>query len=280
LTKSALSEVEIPLPDEEVMKLALELDELEGVLHEHVEVACDLKSRLFGVSRPDLFTSTFNSLRTRHRILRESLPGSGNLGRLNAAVGIAALEDAVKLWDENYDRGDEAFWHEVLDERPFLFEHVFHYPIVILQNRAYVGGKRLDNRHGSIADVLARTRITGAALIIEIKHPRTALLGKEYRQDVYPLSDEISGAQSQVLHYQSALTRNVLQLREDVDDQLESNVPRCIVIAGNVARELDTPAKRRSFDRLRDNLHGISILGFDELFERARAILVLLTSPG
>jgi type I restriction-modification system DNA methylase subunit len=279
LSKSALSELEIPFPEPEVMKLALELDELEGTLHEHVEAASDLKSRLFGVSRPDLFTSTFNSLRTHHRILKESLPGSGNLGRLNAAVGIAALEDAVKLWGENYDRGDEAFWHEVLDQRPFLFEHVFHYPIVIVQNKAYVGGKRLDNRHGSVADVLARTRSTGAALIIEIKNPRTKLLGKEYRQDVYPLSHEISGAQSQVLHYQSTLTRNVLQLREDVDDQLESNVPRCIVIAGNVARELDTRAKRRSFDHLRDNLHGISILGFDELFERAHAILQLLTSP-
>jgi type I restriction-modification system DNA methylase subunit len=280
LTKSSLSEVEIPFPDEEVMNLALELDELEGVLHEHVDAARELKSRLFSVSRPDLFTSTFNSLRTQHRILKESLPGSGNLGRLNAAIGIAALQDAMKLWDENYDRGDEAFWHEELDKRPFLFEHIFHYPIVIVQNKAYVGGKRLDNRHGSVADVLARTRSTGAALIIEIKKPRTELLGKEYRQDVYPLSNEISGAQSQVLHYQNALTRNILQLREDVDNQLESNVPRCIVIAGNVARELDTPAKRRSFDRLRDNLHGIFILGFDELFERARAILQLLTNPG
>lgn len=279
LTKSALSKVEIPFPDEEVMRLALELDELEGVLHEHVEAARGLKSRLFGVSQPDLFTSTLNNVRTHHRILRESLPGSGNLGRLNAAVGIAALEDAVKLWDEHYDRGDEAFWHEVLDQRPFLFEHVFHYPIVIVANKAYVGGKRLDNRHGSVADVLARTRSTGAALIIEIKNPRTGLLGKEYRQDVYPLSAEISGAQSQVLHYQNALTRNVLQLREDVDDQLESNAPRCVVIAGNVARELDTPAKRRSFDRLRDNLYGISIIGFDELFERARTILELLTNP-
>jgi hypothetical protein len=185
----------------------------------------------------------------------------------------------VKLWDENHDRGDEAFWHEALDKRPFLLEHIFHYPIVIVGSKAYVGGKRLDNRHGSVADILARARSTGAALIIEIKNPHTKLLGTEYRQDVYPLSDEISGAQSQVLKYQSTLTRNVLQLRDGVDEQLESNVARCVVIAGNVARELNTPEKRQSFDRLRDNLHGVSILGFDELFERARTILQLLTSP-
>lgn len=102
--------------------------------------------------------------------------------------------------------------------------------------------------------MLAKTKTTGEALIIEIKMPCTALLGPQYRQDVYPLSSELSGALSQVLHYRSALTRNILQLREDVEEQLESDLPRCVVIAGNVSKELDSRSRRRSFDRMHSHL--------------------------
>jgi hypothetical protein len=167
----------------------------------------------------------------------------------------------------------------VLDERPFPFGQLFHFPIVIIRDKAYVGGKRLDNAHGSIADFLAKTRTTGAALIIEIKTPCTDLLAPRYRPDIYPWSSELSGALSQVLHYRSSLTQNILQLRADVDEQLESDQPRCVVIAGNVSRELDTRSKRRSFERIRENLHGVSVIGIDELFGRAAGVLEVLKNP-
>jgi hypothetical protein len=35
-------------------------------------------------------------------------------------------------------------------------------------------------------------------------------------------------------------------------------------------------AKRRSFERTRENLHGVQVIGFDELLERAEGILRLL----
>jgi len=79
-----------------------------------------------------------------------------------------------------------------------------------------------------------------------------------------------------VLHQRSAIVRNVLQLREDVDEQIDADMPRCVVLAGNVSQQLDTRAKRRSFERIRENLHGVQVIGFDELFERAAGVLRLL----
>lgn len=280
LTKSALSAVEVPFVSESVMKLALGIDDLENSLHEHLDEASKLKEQLFSVTHPDQFSATFKELRQRHQSLKILELDAESLVSLNAAVGLAALEEAVAMWDRHKQSNDEGFWHTVLDERPFLFAQLFHFPIVIIGEKAYVGGKKLDNLRGSIADFLAKTKTTGAALIIEIKTPCTPLLAAPYRRDVYPWSPHLSGALSQVLHYRSTLTRDILQLREDVDEQLESDLPRCVVIAGNLSKELDTRAKRRSFERIRDNLHGVSVIGFDELFGRAAGVLEVLKNPG
>jgi tRNA1(Val) A37 N6-methylase TrmN6 len=279
LRKSTLSAVEVPFADLEVMKLALELDDLEGAMHEHLNDAKGLKSELFSINQPHEFVSAFKDLRRRHQSLKVLQLDTEGLATLNAAIGLAALEEAVSVWGRHKECDEESFWRSVLDERPFLFAQLFHFPIVIIRDNAYVGGKRLSNSHGSLADFLAKTKTTGAALIIEIKTPRTNLLAQQYRQDVYPWSSELGGALSQVLHYRSTLTRSILQLREDVDEQLESDLPRCVVIAGNVSTELDTRSKRRSFERIRENLHGVSVVGFDELFGRAAGLIEVLRNP-
>jgi tRNA1(Val) A37 N6-methylase TrmN6 len=277
LSKSALGAVEIPIADESIMRLALGLDDLETLVHKQAALVSELKTRLFNVSDAEQFPQAFTDLKLSYRVIRESLLDSGKLATLNATLGAAALEEALSLWEQHQTTDDESFWHGVLDERPFLFAQLFHYPVVIVQNHAYVGGKKIDNRHGSIADFLAKTKTTNSALIIEIKTPCTALLGPQYRQDIYPWSRDLSGSLSQVLHYQSSLSRNILQLRDDTEEPLESDTPRGIVIAGNVSKELDSRAKRRSFEHLRERLHGVSVVGFDELFGRARGILEAIT---
>jgi antiviral defense system Shedu protein SduA len=105
------------------------------------------------------------------------------------------------------------------------------------------------------------------------------LLARKYRQGAYPWSWEVGAAISQVLHYQNSLTRDIVRLRQGVDNHLESDAFRCLVIAGNVGEELNTNAKKRSFTRLRENLHGVSVIGFDELFGRAEKMLEILTRP-
>jgi hypothetical protein len=52
-----------------------------------------------------------------------------------------------------------------------------------------------------------------------------------------------------------------------------------VISAGNVSRELDTNAKQRSFERMRESLHGVFVIGFDELFGRTAGILQVLKNP-
>jgi hypothetical protein len=54
--------------------------------------------------------------------------------------------------------------------------------------------------------------------------------------------------------------------------------PRCLIIAGN-SSSLDSTAKRQSFERFRERLAGVTIVTFDELFERVRQLESLMTPP-
>lgn len=196
---------------------------------------------------------------------------------LTASLGLASLREAIGFWESEKDNPSEEFWQQALEKRAFLLAQLFHYPILLIRNKAYVGGKRIDNQHGNLVDILAKVRVTGGALIVEIKTPVTPLLGPEYRTDVYPLSREVSGALGQVLHYKGSLQKEISAVREGVDDWLEADEPRCLVIAGNVRSELQTQVKRRSFERLRERLSGVTIVGFDEIFEKARDLLKLMS---
>jgi hypothetical protein len=135
---------------------------------------------------------------------------------LSLNVSVAALREAVSFWTANHDNDSEEFWQNCIEQRAFLLQQLFSYPIVLVRGKAYVGGKRLDNRHGNVADFIGRAATTGRALIVEIKKPTTPLLGPEYRTDVYPPSRDVGGAISQVLHYKSTFQAEWLTLRPSV----------------------------------------------------------------
>jgi hypothetical protein len=217
------------------------------------------------------WAATSESLRRLVSEAPDSLPD------LTASLGLVSLKEAISLWEQERENSSEEFWQQALQKRAFLLDQLFHYPILIVAGKAYVGGKRIDNRHGNIADILARAKTTGGALIVEIKAPSARLLGTEYRKDVYPFSTEISGAISQVLHYKASLQQEIKALRESIDERLESDEPRCLIIAGNTASELATSAKRRSFERLRERISGVMIVGFDELFGKVAELVKWLS---
>jgi hypothetical protein len=49
-----------------------------------------------------------------------------------------------------------------------------------------------------------------------------------------------------------------------------------VVIAGCVERELVDQPRRRSFERFRERLLGVTVLGFDEVFARVRNLVKVL----
>ena len=124
---------------------------------------------------------------------------------LTALLGIAAVKDALSYWKKNQANDSEDFWQQTLENRSYVLNQVFAYPVVVIGSKAYVGGKQVTNRGGKEVDFLIRAESTDAVILVEIKTPQTKLLGPEYRQGVFPISGDLSSAVAQILRYRQSL---------------------------------------------------------------------------
>jgi hypothetical protein len=201
---------------------------------------------------------------------------ASELPSLTALLGLSAVKSAVKYWTDNASNPDEEFWQKALAERAYVLSQTYSYPVVIIKKKAYLGGKKLDNTGGKLADFLLGAESTKAALIVEIKTPLTKLLGAEYRDGAYPFSTELSGAIAQVLSYQRSLGLNFPTLTANSSKKVLLGEPRCLVIAGNVSAELKNDAMKESFELQRERIQGVTVVGYDELFLKVKTLVELL----
>jgi hypothetical protein len=246
-------------------------------------------AKLLQLSEPELndFLSANreSAIKTLRRVLHwlanrpptedNSATGDAELPELNALVGLANLRAVLKMWNDNSENSKEEFWQALLATHSFVLSQLFAYPVVVIKEKAYVGGKRIDNRHGNLADFLCRAPTTGTAVLVEIKTPKTPLLGPKYRQ-VFPPSHDLGGAISQVLEYRESLMREVHTLQQGQGTEISSGEPRCLVIVGCCARELIDDVRKRSFEHFRERLGGVTVVSFDEVFDRIGNLVKLL----
>jgi hypothetical protein len=211
---------------------------------------------------------------SRQAATTESLPEQ--LPDLNALLGLANLRAVSCLWQHNRENDNEEFWQKTFAAHSFVLSQLLAYPVVLIKDKAYVGGKRIDNAHGSIVDFLGKVASSGAPVLIEIKTPQTPLLGREYRQDVYPPSRDVTGAVSQVLLYRESLMQQFHALLAGEQTGIIACDPKCVVVVGNAESELLDESLRRSFERYRQGLAGVTVLTFDEVFARVEALIHLL----
>ena len=247
-------------------------------------------AKLLELTEPELrvFLSenTSDAMETLRRVLRwiANNPGTAEqlaanerqLPELNALVGLANLRAVLQIWNDNRENADEEFWQAVFAKHSYVLSQLFAYPVAIIKGKAYVGGKRYDNLHGNLVDFLGHVPSSGSAVLIEIKTPTTPVLSGAYRQDVYPPSGEISGAVSQVLHYRETLLRELHTLTQGRHALLTGAEPRCVVIAGNAARDLSDDYRKGSYERFRERLFGVTVVTFDEVFRRVADLIALL----
>ena len=198
-----------------------------------------------------------------------------SLKTLNAALGVALLKRALLAWRHNRDNADENFWQNLLASQAFVLEQIFYLPILVIQEKAYVGGKSIANTGGHIADFLVKNAVTNALGLIEIKTPKTKLLGPEYRGGVHNVSADLSGAIQQVLAYRQSLVDERKKLLEN-NRELESFAPRCVVLIGHAKNELADSSKRMAFELFRAQLSDIDVITYDEMYERTRRLVAIL----
>ena len=194
---------------------------------------------------------------------------------LTTLLGLAAMKDALAYWKRNQNNNSEEFWQKSLTDRAYVISQVFAYPIVIVGSKAYVGGKQVSNKGGKEADFLLSTESTHAVILVEIKTPQTELLGAKYREDVFPLSRELSSAVAQVLRYRQSLMRRFDSITAELPTRLTLGEPPCLIIAGHSA-ELTDQNMRENFELQRQRIHGVTIITYDELFLRLERLVALL----
>lgn len=204
--------------------------------------------------------------------------GPDGLRKLNVAVGVQSLKQALKLWQENKNNPDEEFWQASLMEYSFVLEQVFSWPCSIVKDKAYVGGKNVTNTRGKIVDFLVKNRLTQNAALLEIKTPTTPLSGPKYR-GIYNVSSELTGALLQTLDYKTSLEQHYQSLNQNVssDQRFHSFDPKCIVVIGKVATL--AADQLTSFELFRNQLANAQIVGFDELYYKTRNLVDVLEAP-
>jgi Domain of unknown function (DUF4263) len=186
---------------------------------------------------------------------------------------LSELSRVLDIWQQNQGNSSEEFWQRLFSQHSFVLAQIFALPLVIIQEKAYLGGKGISNAGGKLVDFLVQNKLTQNVGLIEIKTPPTPLVGKEYRNGCYSMSPDFSGAVVQVAHYKDTLLKGYSQLCLQSGPSFDAFEPECVVIAGNYTAELE---KRASFELFRANLRYVRIVTFDELFQKVATLLSLL----
>lgn len=186
------------------------------------------------------------------------------------------IEDVLKQFERylEFKRISEEKWQEFFKDNSWIFSQLFAYPTVIFKDKAYVGGKSIQDTEGRIVDFLYANKLTKNSAIIEIKkHTAIMLSKKPYRGgSVFALNKELSGAISQVLDQRDTYLKKFESI---TCGEIVAFNPKCIVIIGKISDLSEEQAK--SFELLRTALKDVEIITYDELYERIKAILSIFS---
>ena len=197
---------------------------------------------------------------------------------LSQKVDVSKLDSLLNEWQAHEDENREEFWHQLLKENAWVFSQLTGSPVVLLADKAYVGGKSIHNIGGGEVDYLLANELTDNVSFVEIKTPATSICAEGYRGGgVFALDKELSGGIVQVLNYKARFEHAYNELRiESEDTAFRSYNPRCWLIAGR-AGDL-SEEELRSFELFRNALAGVTILAFDEVATRLQGIRDALVS--
>jgi len=197
------------------------------------------------------------------------------LKKLNTMISLNGLSAILDEWKNYKTIRSEEFWQKLFKNNSWVLAQLFSHPMIIINHKAYVGGKGIDNQGGNIVDFIYKNRLTENTVLIEIKTPSTKLLSGPYRDNVFSVSSELSGSVNQILTYKDELQKNYRDLKDQSKVTFQVFNPKCIVIIGCLETEKFTTIQQRSFEIFRNDLRSVEILTFDELFNKIEQLVRL-----
>ncbi|MBI3984773.1 MAG: DUF4263 domain-containing protein [Candidatus Levybacteria bacterium] len=221
----------------------------------------DLASR---ISKDDFLESKTSVLKTKEKIEEVYIE--------------EVIEEFEKLLSrKNLTKNLEERWQKFFTQYNWIFSQLFSFPVLIFKDKAYVGGKGIENANGKISDFIYKNKLTNNIAFIEIKtHKTPILIDKPYRgNDVYSVSKDMSGAVNQVLDQRDNFQKEFYSLKsKSKNKNFESYNSKCIIITGSLSKLSEE--EKKSFDLMRSNSRDVDIITFDEVLEKIKGLESLL----
>lgn len=258
------------ITDEELKKIILSDSQAKKIVQENQELLIEvLRSE---VTKEDIVSVGF---RKKQLEWYEKL--------LNDPKWFEVIKDRKKATNEG-------LWQYYFEKNPWIFGYGLGY--IFIEG---LDDKKLEqvvqghnvNSHGKRVDALMKTKgIISNLCFVEIKTHTTQLLdSKPYRTGCWAPSKELAGAIAQV---QGTVASAVDSLTDKVSlndklgnpkgEDIYNYQPKAYLVIGNMG-EFSTENginkdKLRSFELFRKNISSPEIITFDELYERARFIVL------
>lgn len=206
--------------------------------------------------------------------------------KLREDIELVSLDTLIDLFDSDLKgphARDEDHWQRFFNGNRFALQLTFSSPIVIVRQHATVQAGDIDGRGTRITDFLCANAVTRTIIVIEIKTPSASLMsaspyrGKGTDAAVYPPHSDLVGPVAQ-LQSQMASALRSLPSRLTPDLNLDPwNDPRGAIVTGQISSLNDQ--QRDSFLRYRAGLSTVTVLGYDEVLARLKALRVMLAAP-
>ena len=178
-------------------------------------------------------------------------------------------------------KSDESWWQDFFEQNKWIFGYGLNYQILRQeQAQPHYGGTAVSGSGGQRGDYLTST-VGGInfTVLVEIKAPSTPLLqgSDEIRNGAWSLSKNLTDALSQIEANIHTWEKEGSEQRHNRDRLEDVNVytvqPKGILILGSLDEIKIVRSKWETFQRFRKSIHGIDIITFDELYNRAKFIV-------
>jgi hypothetical protein len=187
--------------------------------------------------------------------------------------GFDKIIHIIETWQKNKENKDEEFWQVLFTDYPEIISQSFSIPFIKFKEKAYLGGKSIENTKGNLVDYAFKNKFTQSLTLIEIKTPLSKLVGSKYRNS-HSISSELSGAINQLLKYKNSIQKDFYSINYNSEDKFKVFNPKCILIIGSF--ETLKEDERETFELFRNEFKTVDIVTFDELFDKIYMLLKLL----
>jgi hypothetical protein len=182
----------------------------------------------------------------------------------------------------------EADWQKFFEKNSWIFgyglSYVFSTNLDDKKLEQVVSGFDFNNFGKRVDGLLKTAGLINSLCFVEIKTHKTSLLKNEYRAGCWNVSDEFSGAVTQIQNtvcFANKKIQDSVKIKNDQGyfsgEEIFNFNPKAYLIIGKLDEFTKNQEvhhdKYRSFELFRKNVNSPEIITFDELYERAKFIV-------